>query len=290
MHPRVARATMRSFAGTVTRWRTRVIAIAINGAAGRMGRTLVQAVQSTAGLALSAAIERPGAPELGQDAGELAGVGRIGVALGDDLRTALRQCAVLIDFTAPVATLAALPACRECGAAVVIGTTGFDDAGRAAIEAAAHDIPIMMTPNMSIGVNVLFGLVDMAARALGDDADVEVTDTHHRQKVDAPSGTALKLGQILATALNRDFAAVATYGRHGQVGARTAREIGFHALRGGDIVGDHTVLFAAMGERIEITHRATSRANFAAGAMRAALWLPGKPAGLYDMQDVLGLR
>ena len=267
-----------------------MIAITISGAAGRMGRTLIQTVHETPGLAMVGALERAGVTQLGQDAGELAGIGRLGVTLTDDASAALRGCAVLIDFTAPAATLARLAICRELGIAMVIGTTGFDAAGHAAIAAAARDIAIMMTPNMSVGVNVLFRLAEMAARALGDRVDVEIVETHHRQKVDAPSGTAVRLGEILAAALGRDFPAVAVHGRHGQVGARTAKEIGFHALRGGDIVGDHTVLFAGMGERIEITHRATSRANFADGAMRAALWLPGRPAGLYDLQDVLGLR
>ena len=267
-----------------------MVAITISGAAGRMGRTLIQTVRDTPGLELVGALERSGIEQLGQDAGELAGIGRLGVALTDDTRAALLPCAVLIDFTAPAATLAKLSLCRELGIAMVIGTTGFDEAGRAAIAAAAKDIPIMTTPNMSVGVNVLFRLVEMAAKALGDGADVEVIETHHKQKVDAPSGTAVKLGEILATALGRDFAAVAVHGRHGQVGARTAKEIGFHALRGGDIVGDHTVMFAGMGERIEITHRASSRTNFAEGAMRAALWLPDKAPGVYDLQDVLGLR
>ena len=267
-----------------------MVATTVSGAAGRMGRALIQAVHDTPGLELVGALERTGIAELGADAGELAGIGRLGVAVTDDVRTALQKCALMIDFTMAAATLAKLPLCRELGTAMVIGTTGFDDAGRTAIAAAARDIPIMMTPNMSVGVNVLFGLVDMAARALGNSVDVEVIDTHHRQKVDAPSGTAIKLGEILSNALERNLALAAVHGRHGQVGARTAREIGFHAVRGGDIVGDHTVLFAGMGERIEITHRATSRNNFAAGAMRAALWLPGQPAGLYDLQDVLGLR
>lgn len=254
-----------------------------------MGRTLVQAVSATPGLRLTAALERPGLPLVGSDAGEIAGVGPLGVAIRDDLAAALPAFDTLIDFSVPAATLAALGKCRAAGRRVVIGTTGIDAAGRAAIEEAAREIPIVFAPNYAIGVNLCFKLIEIAARVLGDDVDVEIVEAHHRNKVDAPSGTALRMGEILATALRRDLATSAVYGRQGVTGPRERRTIGFETIRAGDIVGDHTVLFAGTGERIEITHRASSRANFANGAMRAAQWLSVRPAGLYSMQDVLGL-
>jgi 4-hydroxy-tetrahydrodipicolinate reductase len=267
-----------------------MVKVAIAGAAGRMGRTLVQAVHAQPGMQLVGAVERPGMELLGADAGELAGVGPLGVKLVDSVAAGCAGADLLIDFTAPVATLAALPHCVAAKCGMVIGTTGIDAAGRAQVQAAAQHIPIMFAPNMSVGVNVLFSLVTLAAKALGEDFDIEVIEAHHKHKVDAPSGTAVKLGELMAEATGRDYAVAGVHGRVGQVGARTKGEIGFHAVRGGDIVGDHTVLYAGTGERIEITHRATSRTNFADGAMRAARWLAGRPAGLYDMQDVLGLR
>lgn len=264
--------------------------IAIIGAGGRMGKTLVAAVNQQEGASLSAAIERPESTLIGADAGELAGVGRLGVAVSGDLKSALSQTDVLIDFTHPTATMANIEACREAGVAVVIGTTGFSEEDKARIREVAQSIPVVLAPNFSVGVNLCLKLLDMAARVLGDDFDVEVIEAHHRHKVDAPSGTALRMGEVVAAALGRDLGEVAVYGREGQTGARDPRTIGFATVRGGDIVGDHTVLFAGEGERVEITHKASSRMTFAKGAVRAALWLQGRAPGLYDMQDVLGLR
>jgi 4-hydroxy-tetrahydrodipicolinate reductase len=265
------------------------IRVAITGVAGRMGRALVQALADTPSLVLTAAVEREGSSLIGADAGELAGVGRNGIAVTDSLADATAASDVVIDFTVPQATLAAVAACRASGTRMVIGTTGFDAAGRSAIEAAAGEIAIVMAPNFSIGVNLCFKLIDIAARVLGDDVDVEVIEAHHRDKIDAPSGTAVRMGEIVATALGRDLERDAVYGRHGVTGARDRRTIGFETIRAGDIVGDHTVLFAASGERIEISHRASSRQNFARGALRACGWIAGQPRGLFDMQDVLGL-
>ena len=263
--------------------------VAVTGAAGRMGRTLIEALAQAEGLELGAAFERPGHDAIGRDAGELAGVGRCGVAIGDSIAAAVAAFDTLIDFSVPSATLAALEVCRDAGKALVIGTTGFDAAGRAQIAAAAERIPIVMAPNYSVGVNLCYKLIELAAGVLGDSVDVEVIEAHHRNKIDAPSGTALKMGEILAQALGRDLGADAVYDRHGITGARERRSIGFQTIRGGDIVGEHTVIFAGAGERIEIAHRASSRMNFAGGALRAARWLGGRSNGLYDMQDVLGL-
>jgi len=265
-----------------------MIRVAVTGAAGRMGRTLVQALAETDGVELSAAFERPGHDHLGVDAGELAGLGSLGVTLVDDLTMAVDAFDTLVDFSAPEATLAALEVCRKAGKQMVIGTTGFDARGLAALTAAATDIGIVMAPNMSVGVNVAFKLIETAARILGDDVDVEVLEAHHRHKVDAPSGTALRMGEVLAAALGRDLETDAVYARHGITGPRDRRSIGFQSIRAGDLVGEHTVLFAGPGERIEITHRASSRANFAHGAMRAVRWLADQAPGLYDMQHVLG--
>lgn len=254
-----------------------------------MGRTLVRAVAEDGELQLGAAVERPGAQELGADAGDLAGVGALGVPVVDAVAAVLDGFDTLIDFTVPQATLGALDACRAAGKGMVIGTTGFDEAGLGRIRQAARSIPILMAPNMSVGVNLLFRLVEQAARALGDEVDIEVVEAHHRHKIDAPSGTAVRLGEVLAKTLGRDLSEVAEYGRQGETGARSRHTIGFSALRGGDIVGDHTVLFAGDGERLEITHRAASRMNFAKGALRAAKFLSGRRSGLYDMGDALGI-
>lgn len=264
--------------------------IAITGAAGRMGRTLVEAVRGTPGLELTVAVERPDSSLLGGDAGELAGLGRIGVPLTADLAAAADAFDALIDFTAPAATLTNLAVCRRTGKRLVIGTTGIDPAGRQAIAAAGAEIGIVFAPNMSVGVNLCFRLLDLAARVMGADADIEIVEAHHRHKVDAPSGTALRMGEVVAQALGRDLAQVAVYGRQGSTGARPRETIGFETIRAGDVVGEHTVWFATEGERVEITHKASSRMTFAKGAARAARWLTGQPAGLYDMQDVLGLR
>lgn len=267
-----------------------MIRIAITGAAGRMGRTLVQALENNTALKLSVALERPGVSLLGSDAGELAGIGHLDVAVTDSLQAALPKFDTLVDFSVPDATLASLATCRDAGKSMVIGTTGIEAAGRDAIRAAARDIPIVFAPNYSVGVNLCFKLIELAARVWGDDVDVEVIEAHHRGKVDAPSGTALRMGEILAQTLDRDLAENAVYGRQGITGPRNRKTIGFETIRAGDIVGEHTVMFAGAGERVEITHRAASRMNFAIGAMRAAQWLAGRPNGLYDMQDVLGLK
>ncbi|HKK23756.1 MAG TPA: 4-hydroxy-tetrahydrodipicolinate reductase [Pseudohaliea sp.] len=265
--------------------------IGITGAGGRMGRTLVQAIdQAGDAMVLAAALERPGSSLLGADAGELAGIGANGISLGSDSAAALQAADVLVDFSSVAATLANVAACRAHGRALVIGTTGFNDEELMEIGAAAGDIPICKASNFSTGVNLCFRLVAEAARVLGDEVDIEVIEAHHRHKVDAPSGTALSLGEEAAQALGRDLRENAVYHRQGQTGAREAGSIGFSTIRGGDIVGDHTVLFAGDGERIEITHKASSRLAFARGALRAAAWLAAQPPGLYDMQDVLGLR
>jgi len=264
--------------------------IAVMGAAGRMGKTLIESVQQASGAVLGAAIDRPGSSLIGADVGELAGVGKLGLTLQADLRAALDQFDVLIDFTHPSVTLQNLALCRTAGKAMVIGTTGFSADEKKLLAAAAQDIPIVFAANYSVGVNLCLKLLDTAARVLGDEVDIEIIEAHHRHKVDAPSGTALRMGEVVANALGRDLQKVAVYGREGQTGARARETIGFATVRAGDVVGDHTVLFAAEGERVEITHKASSRMTFASGAVRASLWLTTQPAGLYDMQDVLGLR
>ncbi|MGB5540180.1 MAG: 4-hydroxy-tetrahydrodipicolinate reductase [Gammaproteobacteria bacterium] len=264
--------------------------IAIAGAAGRMGRNLIQACHDTDGIVLAAALEHPEHPLLGSDAGELAGIGSTGVTLGADPGAVLGAFDVLIDFTRPGPTLANLAVCRQAGKRMVIGTTGFDDAQKSQIADAARDIALVFAPNMSVGVNLCLKLLDLAARVLGDEVDIEVIEAHHRHKVDAPSGTALRMGEVVAAALGRDLKQCAVYGREGHTGERARKTIGFETIRAGDIVGDHTVMFAGSGELVEITHKASSRMTFASGAVRAAGWLQGRPAGLFDMQDVLGLR
>ncbi|WP_282339639.1 4-hydroxy-tetrahydrodipicolinate reductase [Pseudomonas sp. PS02288] len=264
--------------------------IAVMGAAGRMGKILIEAVQQTAGAAgLTAAVDRPDSTLVGADAGELAGIGRIGVPLSGDLSRVVDEFDVLIDFTHPSVTLKNLEVCRRASKAMVIGTTGLSQEEKEQLVAAAKDVPLVFAANFSVGVNLCLKLLDTAARVLGDEVDIEIVEAHHRHKVDAPSGTALRMGEVVAEALGRDLREVAVYGREGQTGARDRQTIGFATVRAGDIVGDHTVLFAADGERVEITHKASSRMTFAKGAVRAALWLEGREAGLYDMQDVLGL-
>jgi len=260
------------------------------GASGKMGARLVALATETPGLAVGAAVERTGHPSLGRDAGEASGVGPLGVAIGADVRAALSAGDVVIDFTTPAATLALLPQASDAKTALVIGTTGLDARGVEAIRSASSRIPIVFAPNMSLGMNVMFKVVADVARALGAGYDLEIVEAHHRMKKDAPSGTALKLGQVLAEATNRRLEDVGVYARHGDVGPRATGEIGIQTIRAGDIVGDHTVLFAGTGERVELTHKASSRATFALGALRAAKFLADRPNGLYDMQDVLGLR
>jgi len=264
-----------------------MIRVAIAGAAGRMGRALVESLADHPHARLTVALEMAGSPAIGSDAGAV--VGRTtGVAITSDL-AGLAAADVLIDFTRPEGTLTHLAACRQYGVRAVIGTTGFDAAGKRDIAAAAGELPLVMAPNFSVGINLLVKLLDTAARALGDAYDVEIIEAHHRHKVDAPSGTALRLGEAVAAALGRDLQSCAVYGREGITGERAAQTIGFATVRGGDVVGDHTVLFAGTGERIELTHKASSRATFAEGAVRAACWLQDQPAGLYDMHDVLAL-
>ena len=264
------------------------VRVAVSGAAGRMGRMLVSAIIRADDLRLTGAVDHPEAPEQGADAGELAGVGQRGVPVARNIAE-MADFDVLVDFSIATATLDKLDFCTGNGKALVIGTTGFEESGLDAIRRAAESVPIVMAPNMSVGVNVAFKLIEFAARALGDDVDVEVFEAHHRHKIDAPSGTAVRMGEILARTLDRDIAADAVYGREGITGEREGRTIGFHSLRGGDIVGEHTVTFAGTGERIEITHRAGSRENFAAGAVRAVRFVAGREPGLYGMDDVLGL-
>ncbi|MCG3170746.1 MAG: 4-hydroxy-tetrahydrodipicolinate reductase [Pseudomonadales bacterium] len=263
--------------------------IAVNGAAGRMGKTLIEAVAQNPETTLTAAIERPDSTLLGADAGELAGIGRNGVEVVASLAQVIDAFDVLIDFSTPAATVANARLCADAGRALVIGTTGFDAAQLAAVHDAARRVPVCMSSNFSTGVNLCLRLLDIAARTLGDTVDIEIMEAHHRHKVDAPSGTALSMGQVVASALGRDLAKVAVYGREGHTGARERETIGFATVRAGDVVGDHTVLFAADGERIEITHKASSRMAFARGAVRAAAWLPGRAAAFYSMQHVLGL-
>ncbi|WP_213880613.1 4-hydroxy-tetrahydrodipicolinate reductase [Pseudomonas sp. dw_358] len=264
--------------------------IAVMGAAGRMGKALIEAVHLAPGAGLTAAVHRAESSLVGADAGELAGLGRIGVPLSGDLDRVVDEFDVLIDFTHPSVTLKNLAFCRKHGKAMIIGTTGFTDDEKLRLLEAGKDIPIVFAANFSVGVNLCLKLLDTAARVLGDDADIEILEAHHRHKVDAPSGTALRMGEVVAKALGRDLKEVAVYGREGQTGARQRETIGFATVRGGDVVGDHTVLFAAEGERVEITHKASSRMTFAKGAVRAALWLDGREPGLYDMQDVLDLH
>lgn len=264
--------------------------VAVVGAAGRMGKNLIEAVGMTKGLELTAATEHPDSSLIGADAGEVAGVGKLGVTIAADLSAVVNDFDVVIDFTGLAPTLNHLSICREHGKKIVIGTTGFDDAQKAQIADASKDIGVVFAPNMSVGVNLCFKLLDMAARVMGDDCDIEIIEAHHRHKLDAPSGTAVRMGEVVADALGRDLAKVAVYGREGQTGERERETIGFETIRAGDVVGEHTVWFATEGERVEITHKASSRMTFAKGAARAAAWLESKDAGLFDMQDVLGLR
>jgi 4-hydroxy-tetrahydrodipicolinate reductase len=261
--------------------------IAVAGASGRMGRMLVEAVVASGDCRLSGALDIPGSASLGTDAGAFLGR-QTGVVITSDLRQGLAGADVLIDFTRPEGTLAHLAVCRELGVRLVVGTTGLSHEQKAQVGAAATTLPIVLAPNMSVGVNVMLKLLDQAARALAQGYDIEVIEAHHRHKVDAPSGTALAMGETLARALGRDLKDCAVYAREGVTGERDPSSIGFATVRGGDIVGEHTVLFAGTGERIEITHRATSRANFVAGSLRAARFLAGRPPGLYGMDDVLG--
>jgi len=256
--------------------------VVVAGASGKMGQALIEAVQADKSLQLAAALDAKGSPAIGRAAG--------GVKVGSDIGRAVAASDVLIDFTRPEGTITHLEACARQGKAIVIGTTGISEPLRKAILQAGRKIPIALSPNFAVGVNAVFKLAEVAAGILGDDFDVEIIEAHHRHKVDAPSGTALKLGEIVAATLKRDLKKVARHGREGDTGARPGKQIGFHAIRGGDIVGEHTVVFAGTGERVEVTVRSQSRLTYALGALRAAKFLRGKRAGLYDMKDVLGLK
>ena len=264
--------------------------VAIAGAAGRMGQALVQACADDDAVELGGAIESEDNPHVGADAGVLAGCGENGVKIVKSVEDCAKRFDVLIDFTHPIASLENLETCSRLGRRVVVGTTGFDSAQRLRIAELAENIPIVLAPNMSVGVNLCFKLIETAASVLGDEVDIEIIEAHHRHKVDAPSGTAVRMGEIIAAALGRNLKDCAVYGREGQTGARDRKTIGFETIRAGDVVGEHTVMFAGTGERIEVTHRASSRLNFARGALRASRWLGEQKPGLYDMQDVLGLH
>jgi 4-hydroxy-tetrahydrodipicolinate reductase len=263
--------------------------LAVNGAAGRMGRQLLTAIAERDDTSLVGAVDAPGQASIGVDASVLSGGSDTGVLVSDKLSPVLASTQVIIDFTAPAVSLAVLEAAVANKTGVVIGTTGFSPEQLQQLHAYAEKIPVMFAPNYSVGVTVTLDLLEKAARALGDDYDVEIIEAHHRHKVDAPSGTAMKMGEVVADALGRDLATCAIYGRQGITGERETKTIGFETIRAGDIIGDHTVLFAGSGERIEITHKATDRMTFARGAVRAAVWLSSQPAGLYDMRNVLGL-
>lgn len=266
------------------------IRVGVTGAAGRMGRAIIELLAEADDLAFCAAIEQPGSDFIGADAGETANVGKLDVAITDTLSTELDRLDVLIDFSHPSSAPENARQCAAAGRRVVIGTTGLSETERGGVISAGEESAIVLAPNMSIGVNLCFKLAEVAARALGDDVDIEIIEAHHKHKIDAPSGTALRMGEIVADTLGRELKECAVYGRSGRDGQRGAKTIGFETIRAGDIVGDHTVMFAGSGERIEIVHRATSRSTFATGALRSARWVMGKGPGVYDMQDVLGLR
>ena len=263
--------------------------VAIGGSNGRMGKALIQTIMETPGVAIGAASVIENSPDLGKDVGLIGGVDPLHVVTVDDFEQVIDDFDLLFDFTGTEATIMHLDLCSRYGKKMVIGTTGFTDAQREHIKEISEKIAIVFAPNMSVGVNVLFKLIEQATKVLGDSSDIEIIEAHHRHKVDAPSGTALHMGEIAANILGRDLADVAIYGREGKVGERQDKTIGFETIRAGDIIGDHTIMFASPGERIEITHRSSSRMNYAAGALRAALWLQDKETGLYNMQDVLGL-
>lgn len=267
-----------------------MVRIAIAGAAGRMGRNLVKASHHHQEALVAAGSERPESSLVGVDIGELCGEGKLDVVLTDDLAKEVGNFDVIIDFTSPASTLANLELCKQHGKSIVIGTTGFTDEERAIIDEAAKQIPIVMAPNYSVGVNLVFKLLEKAAKVMGDYCDVEIVEAHHRHKVDAPSGTAIGMGEAIAGAMGNKLNDVAVYAREGITGERSKDEIGFATIRAGDIVGEHTALFADIGERVEITHKATDRMTFANGAVKAAVWLHAKPSGFYTMTDVLGLN
>ena len=266
-----------------------MVRIALVGVSGRMGLCLIKAVALSDQAELTAAISRTESVSQGKDAGELSGIPSLGVSVSDNLMAVVDQFDVLIDFTRPEASMRYIEICRQHKKRLVIGTTGYSEQQKSTIAAAAKEIAIVMAPNFSVGVNLSLKLLEMAAKVMGEYTDIEVIEAHHRHKVDAPSGTALRMGEVVAATLGRDLKDCAIYGREGDTGARDSKTIGFSTIRAGDIVGEHTVMFADEGERLEITHKASSRMTFAKGAVRAAIWMTDKPAGLYDMRDVLEL-
>jgi 4-hydroxy-tetrahydrodipicolinate reductase len=263
--------------------------IGIVGASGRMGRMLIEAALKDEQVVIGALFDQPGSPALGKTAGDLVGMA-CDVVVTDDVAAGLQNVDCLIDFTRPQGTLKHLQLCRQAGVGIVIGTTGFEAEGKEAIAAAAREIPVVFAPNMAVGVNLVFKLLETAARILNQGYDIEIVEAHHRLKIDAPSGTALRMGEVVADALGRSLEECAVYGREGVTGERDPSTIGFATVRGGDIVGDHTVMFCGLGERVEVTHKASSRMPYALGSMRAARFIGGRKNGLFDMQDVLGLR
>ncbi len=265
-----------------------MIRVGVTGASGRMGMSLIKAIAQSPAVTLTAAVDRAGSPVIGKDTGELIGTESSGIKIADNLAAAIDQLDILIDFTRPEASLEYVEICRQARKKMVIGTTGFTDEHKSQIAEATNDIAIVMAPNMSVGVNLSLKLLEMAAKVMGDYTDIEIVEAHHRHKVDAPSGTALRMGEVVAKALNRDLKDCAVYAREGITGERDRKTIGFSTIRAGDIVGEHTVMFADEGERVEITHKASSRMTFANGAVRAAGWVSDKTPGLYDMHDVLG--
>jgi len=264
--------------------------VAIVGVSGRMGQCLVKATKMSDSVVLTAGVSRPESPSVGKDVGELAMMGKLGIPVVSDLSQVADDFDVVIDFTRPEPSVEFIEICRKAGKSIVIGTTGYTEAQKATIADAAKQIPLVLAPNMSVGVNLSFKMLELAAKVMGDYTDIEVIEAHHRHKVDAPSGTAIRMGEVVAKVLGRDLKDSAIYGREGNTGERDRKTIGFSTIRAGDIVGEHTVMFADQGERVEITHKATSRMTFANGAIRAVCWLKGKQTGLFDMQDVLGLK
>ncbi|MFH0265800.1 4-hydroxy-tetrahydrodipicolinate reductase [Vibrio rumoiensis] len=267
-----------------------MVRIAIAGAAGRMGRNLVKATHLNSDAQIGTGSERPSSSLVGVDLGELIGEGKFDVSIVSDLTQVIDQFDVIVDFTAPVSTLVNIELCKQHNKKIVIGTTGFSEEEKALIDQASQDIAIVMAPNYSVGVNLMFKLLEKAAKVMGDYCDIEVIEAHHRHKVDAPSGTALGMGEAIAGAMGNKLSDVAVYAREGITGERTKDEIGFATIRAGDIIGEHTAMFADLGERVEITHKATDRMTFANGAIKAAVWLEQQPSGFYTMQDVLGLN
>ena len=267
-----------------------MIRVAVVGVSGRMGLCLVKALGLSENAQLSVAVSRAGSDSIDKDAGELAGIGEIGVTVVDDLAAVIDQFDLLIDFTRPEPSMDYIEICRQAGKKIIIGTTGYSEEQKAVISQAAKKIAIVLAPNMSVGVNLSLKLLEMTAKVMGEYTDIEVIEAHHRHKVDAPSGTALRMGEVVVEALGRDLNDCAIYGREGDTGERDRKTIGFSTIRAGDIVGEHTVMFADEGERLEITHKATSRMTFANGAVRACVWLKDKDKGLFDMQDVLELK